>query len=50
MHALPSPVLRDLVREAIEGWIDEDALDLTREVEANEREVLIRIAGRAVIR
>lgn len=46
VDALPSPILRDLVREAIEFWIDDEALRLTRLAEESEREVLHRIAGR----
>jgi hypothetical protein len=46
VDALPSPVLRDLVRESIEWWIDPLALRLTRIAENSEREVLQRIAGR----
>ncbi|MEY8015252.1 hypothetical protein [Mycobacterium servetii] len=38
--------MRDLVREAIEFWIDDEALRLTRLAEESEREVLHRIAGR----
>lgn len=45
VDAMPSPVLRTLVREAIEQWIDPDALRLTKSVEASEREVLHRIAN-----
>jgi hypothetical protein len=44
VDALPSPVLRDLVRNAIEQWIDPEALRLTKVAEASEREVLTRIA------
>jgi len=44
VDALPSPVLRNLVREAIEKWIDPHALRLTRAAEESEREVLTRIA------
>ena len=44
VDALPSPVLRDLVREAIEWWIDPYALRLTQIAEESEREVLHRIA------
>jgi hypothetical protein len=46
VDALPSPVLRDLVRESIEWWIDPLALRLTQIAENSEREVLQRIAGR----
>jgi hypothetical protein len=44
VDALPSPVLRALVRDAIEAWIDPEALRLTRIAEESEREVLTRIA------
>ena len=45
VDAMPSPVLRQLVREAIERWIDPEALRLTRIAEDSEREVLMRIAN-----
>lgn len=45
VDALPSPVLRGLVRDAIEQWIDPDLLRLTKSVEASERDVLRRIAN-----
>lgn len=45
VDALPSPVLRDLVRDAIERWIDPEALRLTQAVERSERGVLTRIAN-----
>jgi hypothetical protein len=44
VDAVPSSVLRDLVRNAIESWIDPGALRLTRIAEESEREVLERIA------
>jgi len=44
VDAIPSSTLRDLVRDAIEQWIDRDALRLTRIAEESEREVLTRIA------
>jgi hypothetical protein len=44
VDALPSPVLRDLVRDAIERWVDPEALRVTQIAEASEREVLTRIA------
>jgi hypothetical protein len=40
VDAMPSTALRTIVRDAIESWIDQDALRLTRIVEANEREGL----------
>lgn len=45
VDALRSPVLRGIVRDAIERWIDPATLRLTKAVEASEREVLERIAG-----
>jgi len=45
VDALPSPILRDLVREAIEFWIDDEALRLTEIAERCEREVLYSIAS-----
>lgn len=45
VDAIPSSILRDLVRAAIESWIDPEALRLTKIAEESEREVLIRIAG-----
>lgn len=45
VDALPSPVLRELVRDAIEQWIDPEALRLTRIAEQSEREILARIVG-----
>lgn len=44
VDALASPVLRDLVRAAIEQWIDPEALSLIQIAEDSEREVLTRIA------
>ncbi len=44
VDAIPSSTLRDLVRDAIESWIDREALRLTRIAERSEREVLTRIA------
>lgn len=45
VDALPSPVLRQLVRGAIEKWVDPEALRLTKIAEHSEREVLMRIAN-----
>jgi hypothetical protein len=45
VDAIPSTTLRDLVREAIERWIEPEALRITKAAEASEREVLARIAG-----
>lgn len=47
VDAIPSDILRDIVADAIEQWVDEDQLDITRAAEASERAVLRRIAGRA---
>jgi hypothetical protein len=40
VDAVPTPILRQLVRDAIEEWIDDDALALTRAAEADERQWL----------
>jgi hypothetical protein len=45
VDALPSPVLRQLARDAIEQWIDPNALLLNKIAENSEREVLHRIAN-----
>lgn len=45
VDAIPSSALRHLVREAIEQWIDPEALRLTKVAEDSEREILHRIAG-----
>jgi hypothetical protein len=44
VDAVPSSVLRDWVREAIEFWIDPEALQITKVAEDSEREILHRIA------
>jgi hypothetical protein len=44
VDAIPSSVLRDLLRDAIEQWIDPEALRLAKIAEESEREVLERIA------
>ncbi|MGO9156995.1 hypothetical protein [Mycobacterium sp.] len=44
VDAIPSSALRDLVRDAIEQWIDREALRLTKIAERSEREILTRIA------
>lgn len=44
VDAIPSSVLRDLVRDAIESWIDLEALRITKVAEQSERDVLARIA------
>lgn len=45
VDAIPAPVLRQIVGDAITQHIDPHALRLHREVEASERDVLARIAG-----
>lgn len=44
VDAIPSSTLRDVVRDAIESNISQDALRLTRAAERSEREILLRIA------
>ena len=44
VDAIPSSTLRDLVRNAIEYWIDDELLRITKIAEHSEREVLTRIA------
>jgi hypothetical protein len=44
VDAIESPVLRDLVRGAIEQWIDQDALRPVKIAERSERQILERIA------
>jgi hypothetical protein len=49
VDAIPSPTLRDLVREAIEQWLDPEHLRITRAAEASERQALklnAELAGR----
>jgi hypothetical protein len=45
VDAMPSDVLRQIVEDAIELWIDDDALDLTKMVEAEERRGLKALAA-----
>ncbi|GJF09526.1 hypothetical protein NGTWS0302_24010 [Mycolicibacterium cyprinidarum] len=45
VDAIPSSTLRELVSEAIESWIDPEALRLTKIAEESEKEILYRIAG-----
>ncbi len=45
VDALPSPVLRRLVRVAVESWLDPHQFDLTRAAERSERELLTAIRG-----
>ena len=44
VDAISSSTLRELVRDAIEQWVDPEALRVTRIAEESEREVLTRIA------
>ena len=46
LDALPSRVLRTLVRDCIERHIDQTALDILREAESSEREMLRQFAAR----
>lgn len=43
--AIPTPMLREIVENAITQWIDPYALELHREAEKSEREILNRIAN-----
>jgi hypothetical protein len=45
VDAIASTTLRRLVRDAIEVWIDPEALRLTKIAEDSEREILTRLAG-----
>lgn len=45
VDAVPSSVLRDWVRDAIEFWIDPEALRVTKIAEDSEREILHQIAS-----
>lgn len=45
VDALPSPVLRSLVRDAVESHLDPHKLAITRAVEQSERDVLRNIRG-----
>ena len=47
VDAIPSSVLRELVKDAITGWIDPEQLRLTEMVEAQERLVLKQLVGGA---
>jgi hypothetical protein len=44
VDAIPSSTLRDLIRSAIERWVDPHELQMTRIAEASERQILARIA------
>lgn len=46
VDALPAPVLRELIGQAIEQHIDTDALDLTQAVEEQERDLLTTMIDR----
>jgi hypothetical protein len=46
VDAIPTPTLRQIVADAIERWIDPEALRLTQIAERSEREILEHIAGR----
>lgn len=45
VDAIPSSTLRGIVSDAIERWIDPEALRITREAERSEKQILRRIAG-----
>ncbi len=44
VDAIPSSTLRGLIRSAIEQWIDDELLSLTKIAERSERTILTRIA------
>jgi hypothetical protein len=43
VDAIPSPTLRNVVRNAIEQWINPEALRITRIAERSEKQILARI-------
>jgi len=45
VDAIPSSVLRTIVGDAIERWIDDEALRLTRIAEESERALLLQMSG-----
>ena len=45
VDAIPSHLLREIVSDAIEDWIDDDLLSLTKTAELSERTILSRIAN-----
>ena len=45
VDAIPTRVLRDIVETAITSWVDDDALAVTRMIEAEESEALYRMAN-----
>ncbi len=45
VDAIPSPTLRDIVRDAIEEYVDHGRLEILRAAERNERMLLRQIAG-----
>ena len=49
VDAMPSRVLRMLVEDAVEGWIDPEKLGLVRMAEESERAGLLALAGRGLI-
>ena len=46
VDAIPSPTLRDIVRDAIEEYVDHDQLEILQEAERSERQLLFDMAGR----
>lgn len=46
VDAIPTPRLRQIVSDAIERWIDPEAMRLTKIAEQSEKQILRRIAGR----
>jgi hypothetical protein len=45
VDAIPAPELRRIVEEAITGWVDQEALRVTRAAENSERELLYAMLG-----
>lgn len=45
VDAIPSPTLRDIVRDAIEAYVDHDQLEILQAAERSERGVLRQLAG-----
>lgn len=48
VDAIPSPTLRELVSDAIEGWINPEQLRITKIAEQSERDILNRISNRDI--
>jgi hypothetical protein len=46
VDAIPSTALRQIVRDAIEQWLDPEALRMNQIAEQSEKQILRRIAGR----